>query len=130
MSRHCIQVRKTGKNICVKKVRSFAQFLISLEISILAFIQVIHFITSLEGSISRLWRKHSCLQQSSRNSIEVEVDISIFLGYSVLYWHMEKHLCDSVVVASFNLHFFVTLFSMTLIVDCVHSFKAVMVHYV
>ena len=45
-------------------------------------------------------------QQSSRNSIEVEVDISIFLDYSVLYWHMEKHLFDSVAVASFNLHFF------------------------
>ena len=69
-------------------------------------------------------------QKSSRNSIEVEVDISIFLDYSVLYWHMEKHLFDSVAVASFNFHFFVILFSMTLIVDFAHSSKAVIANYV
>ena len=43
---------------------------------------------------------------------------------------MEKHLFDSVAVASFILHFFVILFSMTLIVDCVDSSKAVIANYV
>ena len=44
---------------------------------------------------------------------------------------MEKHLFDSVAVASFNLHFFfVTLFSMTLIVDCARSSKAFIANYV
>ena len=45
---------------------------------------------------------------------------------------MEKHLFDSVAVAvaSFNLHFFVILFSMTLIVDCARSSQAVIANYV
>ena len=43
---------------------------------------------------------------------------------------MEKNFCGSVAAANFSLYFFVIFFSMTLIVNCVRSSKAVMAHYV
>ena len=66
-------------------------------------IQVIHLITSLEGSHSGLgWGKHSCFTPKRQNSKEIEVDISIFLSYSVLCWHIVKYSCDFVPVSIFN----------------------------
>ena len=66
-------------------------------------IQVIHLITSLEGSPSGLgWGKHSCFTPKRQNSKEIEVDISIFLSYSVLCWHIVKYSCDFVPVSIFN----------------------------
>ena len=63
------------------------------------------------------WGKHSCFTIKSITSKEIEVNISIFLDYSVLCWHIIKLLCDFVSVSILNLQFF-SSFSRNLIVDC------------
>ena len=77
-----------------QKVSNYTFFLIALEILILTFrwsrvttflIQVIHiFITSLDDSHSGLSESIPVSHQARQTSKEIEVDISIFLGYSVL----------------------------------------------
>ena len=60
---------------------------------------------------------------------QIEVDISIFLGYSGLYWHVLKHSCDFVSVSNFNFNF-VRVLSKTLIGDYVVLSQEVMTYYV
>ena len=51
--------------------------------------------------------KHSCWTPKRQTFEEIEVDTSIFLGYSFLCWHIVKHSCDFVPVWIFNLLFFI-----------------------
>ena len=76
-------------------------------------IQVIYFIISLGSSHSGLgWWE---------DSKEIEVDISIFLDYSVLFWHKTdvKYSCDFVPVSIFSVEFYFIEVSKTLIAHCV-----------
>ena len=72
-------------------------------------IQVIHFITSLQGSHSGQGESIPISNQNSQTSKEIEVDISVFLGYSVSYCRIVKHSCDFVAVSFFSFQYFVTL---------------------
>ena len=60
-----------------------------------------------------------CLFHTKTNPKEIDADISIFLGYSVLYWHIVKQSSIFVRDPIFNLRFFVRVFSKALIVDYV-----------
>ena len=49
------------------------------------------------------WGEHSCFTPIQSNLKEIEVDISIFLGYFVLHWYIVKRSCDFVAVSVFGL---------------------------
>ena len=59
------------------------------------------------------------LFHTKTNPIEIGADISIFLGFSILYWLIVKKLSIFVSNPIFNPRFFVRKFSMALIVDYV-----------
>ena len=61
----------------------------------------------------------TCLFCTKTNPKEIGADISIFLGSSVLYWHIVKQSSIFVRDPIFNLRFFVRVFSKALIVDYV-----------
>ena len=61
----------------------------------------------------------TCLFHTKTNPKEIGADISIFLGSSVLYWHIVKQSSIFVRDPIFNLRFFVRVFSKVLIVDYV-----------
>ena len=61
-------------------------------------------------------KKHAFLKQNSQTSKEIGVDISIFLGYSIIYRHIVKHCYVFALVSLFNLQNYV-------------SSHAVMAHY-
>ena len=65
-------------------------FLIFLEILVLAFLH-------------RFWIGESmpASHQNSQTSKKIEIDISIFFGYSLLCWRIVKHSCDFIAVSVF-----------------------------
>ena len=80
-----------------------------------------------------LWirENHAFLQQNSQTCKQIEVDISIFLCYSVLYRHVVKHCFVFVAASIFNPWFYVRLFlGLWLNVDCAASSHKVMADYV
>ena len=79
---------------CAKEKNNYTYFLQTFEILILAFslrhattfsIQIFHVITNLEGNHFGLGESTALSHQKSQTSKIKEVDISIFLGYYVLY---------------------------------------------
>ena len=79
----------------------------------------VHFIINLEGNHFGSRLKIPVSHQNSQTSKEIGADISIFLGSSVLYWHIVKQSSIFVTASIFNLWFLVRMFSKTLIVNYV-----------
>ena len=86
------------------------------------------FIISFEGSPFGSKESMPVSYQNSQTSKEIGLDISIFVGSSVLYWHIVKQSSIFVTASILNLRFFVWVFSK--IVDYVAFLHAVMVYYV
>ena len=78
------------------------------------------------------WGKASLSHKNSQTSKEIGVDISIFLGCSMLYRHVVKHCCVFVTSSIFNFQFslYECLPGLRLILDCAVSSHTVLTRYI
>ena len=88
------------------------------------------FVIRSEGSHFGYSESITISHQNSQTSEKIGADVSIFLGSSVLYWHIVKQSSIFVIASIFNLRFFLWAFSKTLIVDYVVFPQEIMTHYV
>ena len=91
------------------------------------------FVISVEGNHFGSRESMPVSQQKRQISKEIGADISIFSGFSALYWHIVKQsfiFVTASIITIINLRFFVWVFCKTLIVNYVSFPYAVMVQYV
>ena len=95
-----------------------------------SFCNPVLFIITLDRNRFGLEKSMVFSHQNSQISAKVGVVISIFLGSSVLHWHIVKQSSIFVTGSIFNLRFFKWVFSKILIVDCVAFPDSTMAYYV
>ena len=130
-SHHLIQEPKTSKTACVKVSKYLYLFAecfgnshsyvqkkssddchgVSANLKYLTscyyIFNPILFIISFEGSPFGSKESMPVSYQNSQTSKEIGLDISIFVGSSVLYWHIVKQSSIFVTASILNLRFFV-----------------------
>ena len=153
-SQHRIYVPKTSKDACVKESKHLYLFSqcfgnfhscfqikssdycddVSVKLKYLNaedhICNPVLFVISLDGSHFGSRESTPISHQNSQNSKETVVDISILLGFSVLYCHMVQPSSIFVTTSIFNCRSFLPVFLKILILDCVVLPHSVMVHYV
>ena len=153
-SQHRIYVPKTSKDACVKESKHLYLFSqcfgnfhscfqikssdycddVSVKLKYLNaedhICNPVLFVISLDGSHVGSRESTPISHQNSQNSKETVVDISILLGFSVLYCHMVQPSSIFVTTSIFNCRSFLPVFLKILILDCVVLPHSVMVHYV
>ena len=87
------------------------------------FIQIINFITSLEGSDSGLGEAFLFYTKTVRNFYRNTGGYINIFRLPDLYWHIVTHSRDFVVISIFSPQFFVRLFFKALIVDWLFPLK-------
>ena len=67
--------------------------------------------------------------ENSQISKDIEMPISVFISYSVLYRHIVKHPRFFAAASIFNFQLIVSVYSKTLIMACAVSSSPVIAHY-